>query len=291
MSRVHDLIDRLAVAEERFRAGEFLAPAVRGGVVFVRVAGVICRFAVPKRFRGWGVFRPDGTRAILVRPATLAERQRYLDLFPRRPMILVHADGPDWLGWPVHQADARFGPPIIVPLRLTDCVQPFDRVVTRFDGVQAWFDRVDETADASAAVWLREALREMLDPALVHRPRLTLEERTAYSLAWQARKDALRDRTEDRLRDALSHAGAEYRAHSELDDGYRVEFAVGNARHVSVVNKSDLTVQLAGICLDGADRHFDLSSLVGVLRLADGVLQIGDDGMPADQYWQIHPPR
>jgi hypothetical protein len=206
-------------------------------------------------------------------------------------MILVHADGPDWLGWPAHQADARFGPPALVPVRLADGVQPLDRVEARFDGVQAWFDRIDEAVDATSAVYLRDALGEMLDPAFVDRPRMTLEERTAYRFAWQARKDALRDRTEDRLRDALAHAGADYRGHSELGDGYRVEFAVGNARHVSVVNKADLTVQLAGICLDGADRHFDLSSLVGVLREADDVLQIGEGGMPADQYWQIHPPR
>lgn len=293
MPRARDLIDRFAAAEERFRAGEFLAPAVGRGVVLVRVAGVACRFAAPRRFRGWGVFRPDGTRAKLVRPAALAERQRYLDLFPRRAMILVRADGPDWIGWPAHQADARFGPPAPVPVRLTEDVQPFDRVVTRFDGVQAWFDRPDEAADATAGAFLRDALRDMMPPAAVDRPRLTAEERTAYRLAWEFRREETRDRTEDRLKGALAHAGAEYRGHLERADGFRVEFALDGKRHVSVVNKADLTVQLAGICLDGADRHFDLSSLVGVLREADNALRIGADnaGMDEEQYWEIHPPR
>ncbi|HKB00948.1 MAG TPA: hypothetical protein VKD90_01955 [Gemmataceae bacterium] len=288
---VHDLIARFAAAEERFRAGEFLAPAVRGGAVFVRIAGVVCSFAAPPRFRGWGVFRADGKRAKLVRPATLAERQRYLDLFPRRPMVLVGRDGPDWVGWPAHQSDARFGPPRLTPVLLADEVQAFDRAEARFDGMQAWFERPDNRADAAAAAYLRDALRDMTPPDRVDRPRLTAEERTTYRLAWEARQEEMRDHTEDRLRDALAHAGAEFRGYAEQSDAYRVEFAVGGKRHVSVVNKANLGVQLAGICLDGADRHFDLSSLVGVLRGADSVLRIGDGGMGEEQYWEIHPPR
>src|SRR3954447_22612394 len=144
MARITDLIDRLAAAEARFRGGEFLAPAVRGGVVFVRGAGVVCRFAVPKPSRSWGVFRPAGPRAKPVREASLAERQRYLDLFPRRPMVLVARDGPDWLGWAAHPADTRLGPPAVVPVRLAEDVQPFDRVECRFYGSTAWFDRPDE---------------------------------------------------------------------------------------------------------------------------------------------------
>jgi hypothetical protein len=291
MTDVRQLIGRLAAAEAQFRAGEFLAPAVAGGQVAVRVAGVVCRFAAPKRFRGWGIFRPDGPRAKLVRPATLAERQRYLDLFPRRPMILVRPAGLDWLGWPAHQADGRFGPPALVPVRLAEDVQPFDHVEARFDGVQAWFERPDDRADPAAAAYLRDALRGMAAPESIHRPRLTAEDRAVYGLALAARREALRDRSEDRLRDALTHAGAELRGYVERDDAYRVEFAVGGQRHVSVVDKADLTVQLAGICLDGADRHFDLASLVGVLREADDVLRIGEGGMDADQYWQLHPPR
>lgn len=250
-------------------------------------AGSQCR----SRFRGWGVFRPDGRRAKLVREASLAERQRYLDLFPRRLMILLGRDGPDWLGWPAHQADSRFGPPAVVPVRLVEEGQPFERLEARFDGSTAWFDRPDERADPAAAAYLRDVLLDMTPPQSVNRPRLTAEERTAYRLAWEARKELMRDKTEVRLQDALAHAGAELRGYVERADGFRVEFAVDGRPHVSVVNKTDLSVQLAGVCLDGADRQFDLGSLVGVLRQADDVLRIGDGGMAEEQYWQIHPPR
>ncbi|HVK13075.1 MAG TPA: hypothetical protein VM597_30260 [Gemmataceae bacterium] len=287
---VRDLIDRFAAAEQRFRAGEFLAPAVRGGSVFVRVAGVVCRFAAPPAFRGWGVFRPAGRRAVLSRRATLAERQQYLDLFPRRPLIPVQSVDGDWLAWPAHQADSRYGPPALVPVLLAEAVQPFDHVIARFDGSQAWFDRTDDRVDPTAAAYLRDALAEVRAPERVDRPRLTAEDRAAYRLAFEMKKAAQRDRTEDRLRDALDHAGAEYRGHVERDDSYRIEFTVDGQRHVSVVNRADLSVQLAGICLSGEDQKFDLSSLVGVLRQADDPLRIGEGGMAEEQYWQIHPP-
>jgi hypothetical protein len=289
------LLNRLAAAEERFLRSELLAPAVPGGTVGVRIDGIICRFRIDRAFAGWGIFRPCAAdRALLVRRATMTERQRYLDLLPERRMILCHRVGREWLGWPLHHGDTRFGPPTLVPIRLPEDTDALAVAITRFDGSQCWFDRLDEGADPAVAAYLRRALADRLPVDALQRRGLTAESRTAYAAALQLIEAAEKDRTEARLERALGHAGAKLHGYREQDDCIRVEFTVDGERHVSVIGKRDLTVQLAGICLSGEDRKFDLSSLVSVLREAQGdVVRIGadDGGMPAEQYWQVHPPR
>jgi hypothetical protein len=296
MGRRHtrELLDRLAGAEARFLRSEFLAPALPGGLMQVRVEGIVWRLRLDGDYRGWGVFRPrNAVTASLVRRATLAERRRYLDLLPRRRVILCRPRGSAWEAWPAHHGDRRFGPPALLTVRFVEDAQPFDVVQTRFDGTQAWFQEMDARADPAAAAYLREALSRETPPEQLRRRGLSGEERVAYGSVLALRQAALRDRTEDRLRAALAHAGAELAGYAERADSYRVEYAVDGERHVSVVTKDDLSIRLAGICLSGEDGRFDLASLVGVLREADAgaVLRIGDDGLDEERYWQLHPRR
>lgn len=278
--QVRDLLNRLAADEARLLVRDFLAPALRGGVVHVRIAGVVCRFKVEGDTEGWGVFRPTGTgRARWSRQATLAERRRYLEVLPLRRLILCQTERRSWLAWPAHQADHRFAAADLLPVHLVEEGQPFETIAARFDGVQCWFDRAEERGDPSAAVYLREALRTRTPPEQVRRSGLTAEQRTAYALSLGLLHEAERDRTEDRLRAALAHAGGQLAGYLEREDGYRVEFRIDGRRHVSVVDKRDLSIQLAGICLSGEDQHFDLQSLVGVLREAreEGILPIREE--------------
>lgn len=273
--KVRDLLNRLAAEEARFLAADFLAPMLGAGVVHVRIAGIVCRLRIADDFSGWGVLRPaDTATARLVRPATLAERRRYLEALPQRRLILCRGERRRWLAWPAHQADHRFAKAALVPVRFVEEAQLFDRVAARWDGIQCWFESLDERADPSAAVFLRQALRSMTPPEAVRRRGLSAEQRTAYAVAHALRMEAERDRTEERLRAALAHAGGELTGYLERQDGYRVEFQIDGQRHVSLVAKDDLSIQLAGICLSGEDRHFDLQSLVGVLREAssEGIL-------------------
>src|SRR5262249_36022299 len=148
---LHDLLNRLAAEEERLLASDFLAPALPGGIVHVRIAGVVCRFKVEGRFEGWGVFRPTGTSAArLLHPATLAERRRYLHSFPLRRLILCHADQRNWLAWPAHQADPRFADMGLASVRLVEEAQTFETIAARCDGVQCWFESMDARADPAA---------------------------------------------------------------------------------------------------------------------------------------------
>jgi hypothetical protein len=270
--RFSEAFNRLAAAEASALASEFLAPHVRGGTVGVRIAGVVCRFKVDASdFEGWGVFRADSpTTAKLVRPARLAERRQYLDLFPLMRLIVCLRAGLHWLAIPAHRADTRFQIAGMIPVRLIEEAQLFEVVQARFDGAQAWFDGPEPRHDPGSSAYLREALAGMVAPDALNRPGLTAEERSAYVVNYaprlRAQVEAERDRVEERIRAAVTHAGGRFHDYQDRGDVYRVTYEVDGRRHVSVVDRNDLTVQAAGICLSGEDRRFDLQSLVGVLR-------------------------
>jgi hypothetical protein len=265
-------IDRLAKAEEAFVGTEVLTPVLRGHGVGVRIAGVRCRLAVePADFEGWGVFRAVAhDRAVLVRRMSMAERRRYLELFPAVRLILCRKEGEEWVGLPASRADSRFSIEGVVPVRFVDEGELFETVLARFDGGQFWFERSDDRADPAVARLLRESLTAMAEPKDVHRSGMTPEQRAAYAFNYRARLEEMladeRHRAESRLRIALEHAGAELRDYGEQGDVYRVSYQVDGRRHTSVVRKDDLSVVTAGICLSGGDRAFDLASLVSVLR-------------------------
>jgi hypothetical protein len=295
---VTDALNRLAAAEERFLTSEFLAPVVRGGQVQVRIAGVICTLRIrPADFEGWGVFRSAShSEASLVRHAKLAERARYLDLFPLVRLILTSKQDDQWLALPAHRADSRFRIEGQVPVRLVEDAQPFEVIETRFDGTHFWYAGQDSRWDPGAASYLRQQLELLTPPDTLQRSGLTAEERAAYTLSYLPRYEATEEarwsREEQRLRRALEHAGAEFSGFVERPDVYTVTYEVDGQRHVSAVSKKDLSVQVAGICLNGEDENFDLQSLVGVIREAQGgggFLRIGQEGMPEEQYWQVHP--
>jgi hypothetical protein len=294
---VSDALNRLAAAEEKFLAGEFLAPVLRSEPVRVRIAGVICSLRIlPSDFTGWGVFRPNShSEAQLVRTAKLAERQRYLELFPLVRLIFVGQNDGQWFARPAHRGDARFQIQGTVLVRFAEEAKLFEVIETRFDGDQFWYAGPDARSNPATARWLREQLNAETPPAELHRSGLTAEQRAAYAMRYELSKAARRNREEDRIRGALAHAGAELTDFIERDDAYTVTYSVDGHRHISTVSKGNLAVQVAGICLSGEDANFDLQSLVGVIREAQGghLVRIGEQnhGMAEDHYWRVHPRR
>lgn len=304
MSRksIADRLNRLAAQEVQFLNREFLAPVTLGGEVRVRMAGVVCQMNIePLNFTGWGVFQPLSTKqARFQREPTLMERQRYLKLFPQVSLVLcerstIRDTESIWHAMMANRGDARFQIEGLVPVRMVEDAEQFDVVRSRFDGANFWFESQDTTRDLTTANFLRKALRGLLPPRLVKRSGLTPEERSAYKTCWKNRqvqeKHQQRDETETRLRSALSHAGADFVDYLERADGYRVTYRVGNRTMTTSVDKQDLNVQVAGICLSGEDQKFDLSSLVGVLREGGNhtvAIGQGNHGMSEDQYWSMY---
>jgi hypothetical protein len=320
---VQSLLARLAGEEQAFLEREFFAPAVTRGAVQVRIGGVECKLAVkPESFRGYGVFQPTShTQARLVRPATLAERREYLSLFPQMRLILCRQSRGTWYGCTASFGDHRIELAGLAPIQLVSEAQPLETVCARFDGSSFWFEEVDPRQDPAAPPYLRAALADRRPAEELDRKGLTAEQRAAYELLhWELTRPATDDApaapqanakhrrrsrrdqeppvefdpTRQRLQESLSHAGAQLVDFLERDDGFRVTYRVGGHRYTSAVDKRDLSVQVAGICLSGEDHKFDLASLVGVLRegAGQGAVHVGaGHALDEEQYWRVHPRR
>ena len=294
---IQDLLARLAADEQTFLKQEFLAPAMRSSTVQVRISGVIMQMKIlPEDFEGWGVFSPvDHESAVLVRQATRAQQRDYLKLTPSTSVILCNRAGNRWQAIAAH-ADGRFQIDSPVDVQLVEDADLFDSVKVGFDGNRFWFQQIDLRADAPAAAWLRNAAEEKKAPNALERKGLTPQMRAAYAIHHFGRlhteQEVRQNEVETQLREALEHAGAGLVGYVEHKSGFRVTYTIAGKRHVSSVNKKDLSVQVAGICLSGQDRKFDLTSLVGVMRGTDAryVPRVGQDGMSEQDYWDIHPP-
>lgn len=297
---IRDILDRMEKAEQGFAGREFMAPVVGAARVSMRLAGVVCQLQVaeglPRDFNGWAVFRARSTsQADFVRPASLAEAAAYLALFPSVRLILADKRR-IWLAFPAQSGDRRFAIAGLVVVQLAeDGLERFETVVARFDGRLFWYERRDPARDPALAAYLREQISKADPPPMteLHKTRLSREEREAYAWLAAQREQGRQATVQQRVAQALGHAGAELRSVSERQDVYVVTYDVDGRRHTSTVRRDDLSVVTAGICLSGQDGRFDLASLVGVLR--EGVerhrlVWVGEEGVDEQQYWQIHPP-
>jgi hypothetical protein len=306
---IDDILNRLEAAEEAFAGTRFLAPIIGQGKarhqVRVRIAGVICQLAIrrglPEDFRGWAILEALSTsEAAFVREAGLAEVSAYLALFPDVRLILCEAGRGQWQALPAHLGDRRFQIQGLVTLWLPEeGLRRFETVIARFDGQLFWYERRDPGRDPALAGYLRDQLAlpdesgRPVVPQLLRKRGLSAEEKAAYWLVLARLLEAERDQVELRLSEALAHAGARLHDYSERGEAYVVRYTVDGRDYVSTVRQEDLTVMTAGICLAGGDRHFDLASLVGVLRQAQRqgrMVWVGDERLPEARYWAIHPP-
>ncbi len=269
---INDVLNRLEAQEQSFVASEVLAPVLPGGVVRVRIAGVVCSLRVDDaRLEGWSVLQPLSTSsARVVRPARRGEVAAYLKLLPLVRLVVVARSGRLCYALPAHRGDARFHIEAPVPVQLAEeGVQLFDAIAARFDGRLFWFEARDGRRNPALAAYLRESLSARLPPARLDKKGLSAEERDAYIWVCKGLEEARRNTTEERLSSALQHAGARLVSFIERDDAYTVTYRVDGRRRVSTVRRGDLTVLTSGICLSERDRDFDLTSLVGVMREAE----------------------
>jgi hypothetical protein len=267
-SNALSLIATLARDEAALGGQEFLAPLIQGGRARLRLRGLICELAVAGARTGWWLCRArDARHAEIVGEALPWQRGDYLALWPELRLVLLEPlRYGDWLALPYNASDAaqRFGLAGPVVVRLVEGGQPFERIVGRVEGRTLWYDAPDRRADLAKAEVLRAALADGRDVGEI--AGLGEGERGAYVLL--ANRHAER-RTDGQLRAALEIGGASLVGYEMAGAMLRVTWERDGRRSVTLLTP-DLAVVSAGICLSGQDGHFDLASIVGVVRDAPG---------------------
>lgn len=299
---INDIFNRLEAQENAFRGSLVLAPVLGGRSVGVRIAGMVCRLQIEFEGKslphGFGVLEAvSSTRAKWLRPATRAEREKYLSLLPYLRFIVMEKSRGGWVSFPAQEGNARFslnGPAWVREVETG--VQTFDTLLARFDGTHFWFEAPDTKRSPAIAAFLRESLANELAPQFLHKKGLTGQERAAYALAFygpppEPEAEAVPEfgapigptvgevdprfdwrwsgnETEARLARSVAHGGARLVSYIERDGVYSVTYKFGDRTHTSTVSARDLSVQTSGICLSGRDGDFDLTSLVGVMQEA-----------------------
>ena len=279
--RTLNLIDSLARDEAALRGQMFLAPLGAQGRARVRVRGLVYELELARSQPGWWLCQAlDAARAAVVDAAQPWQRGAYLALWPALRLVLMERlRDDDWVALAFNPSDAfqRFaihGPLVI---RLVEGGQPFERVIGRVEGAAVWYDELDRRGDPATAERLREALAAgHATPTLAG---LSPGERASYALlaerrvAARAARDAAH--TERQLRDALMVGGARLIGYETNAGVLRVIWERAGQRSVTLVN-ANLDVVSAGICLSGADQHFDLASIIGVVRDAPQFARYAD---------------
>lgn len=270
------IVSEIAKQEKELQGQTFLAPYVGGGKVRLRLDGIVYEMSINSCPEGFGIMQVLAPgKAAFVKSAPLSMVKAYLALFPRIRLVLVDKFDGTWWALEAGAAQKRIqlnGP---VPVMLADSrAASFETANCRFDGGHFWFENIDSRRDASMARHLRKSLADETDPEKLQCKGMVPSEKLAYKMLWlekmKDKPEVLDDAT--RITRALQHSGARldrfwFQNGSEKEVSIR--FSVGNRMHVVQINKDDLSVISAGICLSGRDSDFDLSSLVGVLREAE----------------------
>jgi hypothetical protein len=200
--------------------------------------------------------------------ANLIEREMYLKYLDKLRIVLVMKKDGIFYGIPDKANKFGFLINDLLPVFLNDDTpMDFDRIITRFDGANIWFDQVDQGNDPAKAEYLRNCMTKVLDPEEIKFSGLTLEERFAYTLRLTLDKKLVIDRTKDGIKKDVEFAGGAFVKFVERSDHFSVTYRINGQEYTSYVSKDPIhSVISAGLCLNGNDTRFDLKSLVTVIR-------------------------
>lgn len=267
--RVEDLIDQFGREEKDLLSNqEIFSPFYPdAGQISTRISGVIYNFKIKKRAEvGFGIFKPKNPSfAYLKRMANEEEVAEYLSILPRIKAILVFKTK-FWYCIPQNiNAYLKLDFLGLTPVYNVENAEAFDYITGRFDGQNIWFEDLDPNCDFEKIENLKEVERKKQPFDKIKG--LTPEDYLAFTLAHKNAEEQEALTLGGRIKAAFEKKGAKLESFKELS-GHRVQvkwISKKNQPYTSVLDKRNMNVVCAGICLSGQDAKFDLDSLIGVV--------------------------
>lgn len=244
------------IQEEWINFKEFVAYVIPESYVQASLLGLRLNLKVvngPADFVGVAVLDHNirNRCAYFIRPATQNQTSEYLSLFPRSLAVVFRNKYNNWMGVSGRQTAPIYG--------VDEFIQEFDTVIVYRIG-DTWVYGSQSIAPTRISSGLRAAL-ENKDP----NPKISLstpDHRIAYT-----EKVGSVARPVNTIASAVSFMGGNLIDIIDRGDGTSfVTYSVANTTFTSLVNNENMQVILSGICLDGRDRDFDLTTLIPVMQ-------------------------
>lgn len=296
---IKEILAKLAIKEKNILNKEIFSPFVKGGnSIRLKVDGVLYTLKTPAMNKdGFGVFKAtDHSNAVFARDADEIEVAQYLELLPKTSLILIYNIG-QWLAYPYNTESFKkqFSMEAkLLSVRMVDNVEFLDTIDARFDGANFWFSGFKFSIGSEKKDLLREQIKNFkysIPAELLSG--ITPEEKFVFDLAIGFHKEANKSNVERRLETEFHRYDASVDGFTERGGTVEVRWRDNkNARtYTSVLDKDNLSVITAGICLSGGDKKFDLPSLITVCREGhrkNTVVHVGNGGMEEDRYWDMY---
>jgi len=276
MMNVLELIEDFGKKENSLHKREFISPVHGNDTVVMKLDGIVFTFGIDRREPGWYKFRPTKkNRARKVSEADFSEREAYLKKLPQIRVYSCYREDTKIFGLPMKNNKVGLSYQRLVPVYLPDDMpMDFDRILCRFDGANLWYEDLDMSNDPTKASYLRDSLTESVKPEVIKFSGLSLEERAAYAVRYkivlERKKEQERLAHKEKLRTLegqIEFHGGRMINCNERSDHIEVEIEVDGQSFRSYVSKDESHhVITAGICLDGMDKAYDVTSLISVFR-------------------------
>ena len=284
----HEMFQKMMEAEQDLFKTEFVAPLISRWIPLVTsIQGIVYRFEARHSDKGYFLWRPVGVgHAKPIQRLSNIEQMDYLKMFKSLNMIAIRKGtlcGPVWeewicVPWNLTEARARFGIGEAVVVRLIPTshrVQQMD-VITVAVTPTLLYHCQNSYITSAALIQLKILLSkgEVFEAIIGATPEMKL----AVEVLITQEAELQKKMEENRIKRALDRADAELVSYAEqTGTTYVVRWKAQGIDYRTVVQKKDLEVISAGICLSGRDRIFDLTSIVSVMK--ERQQRWGDDHM------------